>query len=132
MSGIIRRSTMKVSLRAQKTQASPIRKLIPLAVEAEKRGVKVIRVNIGQPDIETPAPALEAVRGFGEKVLAYSPSDGFASLREAVAGYLSHWGIDAGAPDVCITTGGSEAVLFSIAAVCDPNAPSANNFKLPR
>jgi aspartate aminotransferase len=111
---------MEVSLRGRRAQASPIRKLIPLALEAESRGVKVIRVNIGQPDIETPGYAMEAVRSFGESVLAYSPSDGFGALREKVAGYLGAWGVEAGASDVCVTTGGSEAVLFAMAAVCDP------------
>lgn len=110
---------MKVSNRAMRTQASPIRKLIPYANEAEKRGIKVIKVNIGQPDIVTPGFAMEAVTGFDEPVLAYSPSDGFNSLREKIARYLAHYGINVDAPQVSVTTGGSEAIVFAIAAVCD-------------
>ena len=110
---------MKISRRAERTQASPIRKLIPFANDAEIRGIKVLKLNIGQPDIETPGFAMEAVTHFDEAVLAYSPSDGFKSLREKVAQYLTRYGIRVQAPQVSITTGGSEAVIFAIAAVCD-------------
>jgi len=110
---------MKISMRAERTQASPIRKLIPFANAAESRGIKVLKLNIGQPDIETPGFAMEAVTHFEEAVLAYSPSDGFKSLREKVARYLAHYGILVESPHVSITTGGSEAVIFAIAAACD-------------
>jgi len=111
---------MKVSNRGSKTQSSPIRKLIPYAEKAESRGIKVLRLNIGQPDIETPYQALDAVCKFNEKVLAYSPSDGFETLKEKVAIYLKNYDVNMDTTKINITTGGSEAILFAIAAVCDP------------
>jgi len=111
---------MKISNRALQTQASPIRKLIPYANQAESRGVRVLRLNIGQPDIETPSQALQAVLNFDEKIVAYSPSDGFESLKEKVSVYLKNYDIDLDINQINITTGGSEAIVFAIASICDP------------
>lgn len=100
--------------------ASPIRKLVPLAREAEQRGVKVIRLNIGQPDLPTPEEGLEALKHIDRKVLEYSPSEGLRSLREKLADYYHRFHIDVTADDIIVTTGGSEAVLFAFMACLDP------------
>lgn len=101
-------------------QASPIRKLIPLATAARKRGVTVYPLNIGQPDIPTPEPIREAIRSFDQKVLAYSPSAGEDYLLEAFAGYYKQNNIALDANDILVTTGGSEAIFFAFYAICDP------------
>jgi aspartate aminotransferase len=111
---------MNISKRALNTQASPIRKLIPFANEAKARGKTVLHLNIGQPDIVTPPEAMEAVRSFDQAVLAYSPSDGFQPLKKKIVHYLSLYGLDLDISHINVTTGGSEAVLFALAAVCDP------------
>ena len=100
--------------------ASPIRKLVPLADEAKARGVKVYQLNIGQPDVETPESALEAMRKIDRKVLEYSPSEGIHSFREKLVGYYEKFNIHVKAEDIIITTGGSEAVFFSFMACLDP------------
>lgn len=100
--------------------ASPIRKLVPLAREAEKRGVKVIRLNIGQPDLPTPQEGLNALKTIDRKVLEYSPSEGLLSLREKLADYYHRFNINVTANDIIVTTGGSEAVLFAFMACLDP------------
>lgn len=111
---------MEISKRAALSKSSPIRKLIPYAEEAQKRGIKVLFMNIGQPDIETPPEALDVVLNFNEKILAYSPSQGFMSLRNKISEYLQGYGISLSSEHISITTGGSEAILFAFAAVCDP------------
>jgi aspartate aminotransferase len=110
---------VRISKRAAVTQESPIRKLAPCEMEAEKRGVRVLRLNIGQSDIETPEHAMQAVRNFGEPVLAYAPSEGFLTLRQRVAAYLGGYGLAVDPSHVNVTTGASEALHFSLAAVCD-------------
>lgn len=100
--------------------ASPIRKLVPLAREAEQRGVKVIRLNIGQPDLPTPQEGLDALKHIDRKVLEYSPSEGLLSLREKLADYYHRFKIDVTPDDIIVTTGGSEAVLFAFMACLDP------------
>lgn len=100
--------------------ASPIRRLVPLAMEAINRGTKVYRLNIGQPDLPTPPEAFEALRHIDRKVLEYSPSDGLPSLREKLRSYYSRFHIDVEADDIIITSGGSEAVLFAFMACLDP------------
>ena len=109
-----------ISQRGQIMPASPIRKLVPLAREAEQRGVKVIRLNIGQPDLPTPEEGLEALKHIDRKVLEYSPSEGLRSLREKLADYYHRFHIDVTADDIIVTTGGSEAVLFAFMACLDP------------
>lgn len=99
---------------------SPIRKLAPLAVDAEKRGIKVYHLNIGQPDLPTPQCGLDALQHIQNKVLAYSPSQGFQSYREKLTSYYKKFNIDVTADDIIITSGGSEAVLFSFMACLNP------------
>ena len=103
-----------------KMPESPIRKLVPMANEAKARGIKVYHLNIGQPDIPTPDVGLEALRRIDRKVLSYSPSDGLLSLREKMAEYYRRVGIDVAPDEIFITTGASEAVLFSFLACLDP------------
>ena len=111
---------MQISLRGRTVQASPIRKFKPYADAALKAGVKVYFLNIGDPDILTPQPILDAVRSFADPILSYGPAQGFLELREAVAGYFGGYGISLTADHVIITCGGSEAILFAFATVADP------------
>lgn len=110
----------KISVRARDMQASPIRKLIPFAVAARKRGTTVYPLNIGQPDIPTPAPIRDAIRNFDQEVLAYSPSQGEDFLVEAFSGYYRQNKIDLAPEDIIVTTGGSEAIFFAFLSICDP------------
>jgi len=100
--------------------ASPIRKLVPYAEAAKKRGTKVYHLNIGQPDIETPPPIINAVRNLDFKVLEYSHSAGNESYRKKLATYYKKVGIDVNSEEIIITTGGSEAILFGFMACLDP------------
>ena len=100
--------------------ASPIRRLMPLAVKAMERGVKVYRLNIGQPDVPTPPEAFEALRNIDRKVLEYSPSDGLLSLRRKLRDYYHRFNIEVDVDDIIVTAGGSEAVLFAFMACLDP------------
>ncbi len=109
-----------ISERAEIMPSSPIRKLFPYAEAARARGRKIYRLNIGQPDIHTPEVALDALRHIDRKVLEYSPSDGFRSLREKLTGYYDQYQIKVSADDIIITTGGSEAVLFAFMACLNP------------
>ncbi len=99
---------------------SPIRKLAPLAYAAEARGVKVYRLNIGQPDLPTPACALDALKHIDRSVLEYSPSQGFLSLRRKLSEYYASYSIDLGPDDIIVTNGGSEAVLFAFLSCLNP------------
>ena len=100
--------------------ASPIRKLVPFAEKAKAKGMHVYHLNIGQPDIETPPAAMEAVRHNHMRVLEYSHSAGNESYRRKLAGYYNHIGIDVSFEDILITTGGSEAIFFSFLACLNP------------
>ncbi len=100
--------------------ASPIRKLGPLADAAKARGVKVYHLNIGQPDLPTPQEGLDAIKGIERKVLEYSPSDGFLSLRQRLVEYYAQYQIKVSADEIIITTGGSEAVLFAFMSCLNP------------
>ena len=110
----------QVSQRGNEMPASPIRRLVPLANKAIERGLKVYRLNIGQPDVPTPPGALEALKHIDRKVLEYSPSEGLKSLREKLRQYYKRFHIDVDVDDIIITTGGSEAVLFAFMACLDP------------
>lgn len=110
-----------LSLLAQKIPASPIRKLVPYAESARKRGVKVYPLNIGQPDIETPEAALSAIRTIDNKVLEYTHSAGVETYRRTLVDFYNkekQFGIDLS--DLIVTTGGSEALLFTFFALCNP------------
>ena len=100
--------------------SSPIRKLAPLANEAKARGVKVYHLNIGQPDLPTPQKALDALKTMDRKVLEYSPSQGFLSLREKLQAYYRRFRIELSVNDIIVTSGGSEAVLFAFLACLNP------------
>ena len=106
--------------RIRQIPLSPIRKLTPLADEAKSRGIRVYHLNIGQPDIRTPREGLDAMRQIDRKVLEYSPSQGFLSLREKISGYYAEYGMDYAPDDIIVTTGASEAVLFSFITCLDP------------
>jgi len=108
-----------VSQRGQEMPASPIRKLVPFAEAAKKRGIKVYHLNIGQPDIETPHSALEAVRNSTFKVLEYSHSGGNESYRRKLVKYYASRNIDINYHQIIITTGGSEAILFGFLGCLD-------------
>ncbi len=110
----------EVSNRGNIMPASPIRRLVPLANEAIKRGVKVYRLNIGQPDIPTPPKAIDALKHINREVLEYSPSEGLLSLREKLKEYYHRFNIEVDVNDIIVTTGGSEAVLFAFMACLDP------------
>ena len=99
---------------------SPIRKLVPYAEAAKKKGIKVYHLNIGQPDIETPPAIMQAVRNASPKVLEYSHSAGFESYRKKLVSYYAKNGIHISHEDIIITTGGSEAILFGFMACMDP------------
>jgi aspartate aminotransferase len=109
-----------VSKRGEIMPASPIRRLAPLADEAVARGVKVYRLNIGQPDVPTPPAALEAIHAVDRTVLEYSPSAGLLSLRQKLQEYYRRFGIEVDVDDIIVTCGGSEAVLFAFMACLDP------------
>ena len=100
--------------------ASPIRRLVKYANKAAERGVKVYRLNIGQPDVPTPAEAFDALRHIDRNVLEYSPSEGLLSLRRKLREYYHRFNIDVDVEDIIVTTGGSEAVLFAFLACLDP------------
>jgi len=110
----------KISQKAVDMPASPIRKLVPYAEKAKKAGKTVYHLNIGQPDIETPAVALEAIRNFDHKVIEYSHSAGFESYRNNLAATYQKGGLPVNAEDIIITTGGSEALIFGFMTTCNP------------
>jgi aspartate aminotransferase len=110
---------MKLSQRAVDIQASPIRKLMPHAVAAKKRGVKVYHLNIGQPDIPTPQAMLDAYHGFSEQVLAYGPSQGLDVYRQGLVSYYARQGIQLAENEIIVTTAGSEAVTFAMMVVAE-------------
>lgn len=110
---------MKISNRAMQMNFSPIRKLIPLAEDAEKRGLKVYKLNIGQPNIVTPDSFFEGLNNYKEKIVTYSDSKGIPQLRESFVKSYKNSGIDIEKDDILITQGGSEAILFTLMAICN-------------
>ncbi|GAB1468337.1 pyridoxal phosphate-dependent aminotransferase [Candidatus Cloacimonadota bacterium] len=108
---------MELSKRALEIQASPIRKLMPYAVDAKARGIKVYHLNIGQPDIPTPQEMIDVYHNFSDKVLAYGPSQGLEVYREGLVKYYQHQGIELKTNDIIITTAGSEAITFAMMVV---------------
>ena len=111
---------MKISTRAQNMPESPIRKLAKYADAAKRNGVHIYQLNIGQPDIKTPACAMDALQNFSQEVLEYSPSQGIKSLRTKMVGYYAEYGIDLSPDEIIITTGGSEAIMFAYMACLNP------------
>ena len=111
---------MNISLRAQNMPESPIRKLAKYADAARRNGVHIYHLNIGQPDIKTPACAQDALQKFHKDVLEYSPSQGIQSLRTKMVGYYAEYGIDISPDEIIVTTGGSEAIMFAYMACLNP------------
>lgn len=109
-----------ISQRGVQMPPSPIRKLVPFAEAAKKRGVKVYHLNIGQPDIETPKPVLDAVRHSEFKVLEYSHSAGNESYRRKLVEYYGRFNVSLNHNQIIVTTGGSEAIVFAFMACLDP------------
>ena len=111
---------LKISKRGEQMPASPIRKLVPYAEAAKKKGIKVYHLNIGQPDIETPPAILDAVRTADIKVLEYSHSAGNESYRRQLVKYYKKVGIEVTHEQILITTGGSEAIMFGFFCCLNP------------
>ena len=109
----------KISAKGLCMPESPIRKLVPFAENAKKRGTQVIHLNIGQPDISTPEIALKAIRNFEPNVIAYSHSAGNQSYREGLAHYYQNVGIDVDHTQILVTTGGSEAISIALNTIMD-------------
>ena len=109
----------KISHKGSLMPESPIRKLVPFAESAKKRGVKVYQLNIGQPDIETPKHALDAVKNNNIKVLSYSRSEGSEEYRTKLSKYYSSKNIEVDADQIIVTSGASEALLFTFGSIMD-------------
>ena len=109
-----------ISKKGVKMPESPIRKLVPFAEKAKKRGVKVYHLNIGQPDIKTPTKALDAVKNNELQILAYAPSEGSEQFRNKLVNYYKKHHIEVDSDNIIVTTGGSEALLFTIGSIADP------------
>ena len=110
----------KISDKGVQMPASPIRKLVPYAEEAKRKGRKVYHLNIGQPDIKTPELALDAIRNIQDKVIEYSHSAGNESYRRKLVTYYKSVGIDVNYDEILITTGGSEALIFAFQSTLNP------------
>jgi aspartate aminotransferase len=111
---------LQIAQRGIQMPASPIRKLAPLSDAAKAEGVRVYHLNIGQPDLPSPASALEAIRSIDRTTLEYSPSDGYRFYRENLVGYYEKFGIHLSPEEIIVTTGGSEAVLYAFLACLNP------------
>ncbi len=111
---------MQISINANRCEPSPMRKFHPLAVQAEKAGKKIYHLNIGQPDIATPPEFYKAVHAFSDKTLAYEASPGRPELIEAIRNYYGTLGVSLEDNDILVTTGGSEALLFTCLSILDP------------
>ena len=111
---------MQISINANRCEPSPMRKFHPLAVAAKKEGKKIYHLNIGQPDLPTPPAFYEAVHQFCDSTLEYEASPGRPILIDAVKNYYQELGVDLEDNDILITTGGSEALLFTCLSILDP------------
>ena len=109
-----------ISKKGELMPQSPIRKLVPFAEAAKKNGIKVYHLNIGQPDIKTPKVALDAVKNNSIEVLSYARSEGSETYREKLTNYYKKNNIDLSPQDIIATTGGSEALLFTMGSITDP------------
>ena len=110
----------KIAQKAIDMPASPIRKLVPFADAAKKKGKVVYHLNIGQPDIETPEVALNAIKNFDQKVIEYTHSAGLESYRNGLSAFYQRTGLPVNPEDIIITTGGSEALIFGFMTTCNP------------
>ena len=109
-----------ISERGLQMPSSPIRKLAPLARAAKQEGVKVYRLNIGQPDLPSPQKGLDALKTIDRKTLEYSPSEGLESFRNTLTGYYAKFGLDVHPDEIIVTAGGSEAILLTFLACMNP------------
>ncbi len=109
-----------ISIKGKNMPASPIRKLVPYADQAKKKGIEVYHLNIGQPDIKTPGIVMEAIRNIDLNLIAYSPSQGYETYRKKLAGYYQKNNINIDKNDILVTTGGSEALSIAIGSIADP------------
>lgn len=111
---------MKFSNRIENIEQSPIRKLLPYANKVKEAGVKVIHLNIGQPDIKTPVEFLDAMKNANISVLEYAPSQGLKKTIETTQLYLHNYGLEFDTDEIIITSGASEGLTFTVMALCDP------------
>ncbi|WP_415932058.1 pyridoxal phosphate-dependent aminotransferase [Zhenpiania hominis] len=111
---------MKLSNKVLAMEHSPIRKFNAIAQKANEAGKKVYYLNIGQPDVETPACFMEAIRAFDEKVIAYAESGGVAALQDAISGYFRQYGMEYERENIIVTNGGSEALSMTFISLLNP------------
>ena len=111
---------LDISKRAKEAQFSPIRKFVPFLEKAKKKGIKVFELHIGQPDLETPKEILKEIKNFKGKILSYTNSVGIPEIRSAWQKYYKNFGINFDISEIIVTTGGSEAILFAFATICNP------------
>jgi aspartate aminotransferase len=116
----IKMNKVYISKRAREIQGSPIRKLAFIAEARKKEGIKVFHLNIGQPDLPSPIAVRNFMHGFSEKTIEYAPSNGLPEVLNAWKNYFFHCGIHYHENEMIVTTGGSEALIFALCAVCDP------------
>ncbi|MCK4356200.1 aminotransferase class I/II-fold pyridoxal phosphate-dependent enzyme, partial [Candidatus Bipolaricaulota bacterium] len=109
-----------VSKRTLELKGSPIRRLVPLAVAAKKRGIRVYHLNIGQPDIPTPQSFMEGIRNANIDVLSYAPAYGIPATIEALLRFYANMGVELTEEELRVTIGGSEAFVFALQATCNP------------
>ncbi|MBN1132883.1 MAG: pyridoxal phosphate-dependent aminotransferase [Bacteroidales bacterium] len=110
----------RISNKGVSMPPSPIRKLVPFAEEAKRKGRKVYHLNIGQPDIPTPEGAIQAIRNLSDRVIEYSHSAGHEGYRKKLSDFYRKIGLDVDYSDILVTTGGSEAITFSLMSTTDP------------
>jgi aspartate aminotransferase len=111
---------LDISERAEEAQFSPIRKFVPFLEKVKKKGIEVFELHIGQPDLETPKEILKEIKNFKGKILAYTNSVGIEEVRESWQKYYRDFGINFDISEIIVTTGGSEAILFAFATICNP------------
>jgi aspartate aminotransferase len=114
------RKILDISERAEETQFSPIRKFVPFLEKTKKKGIEVFELHIGQPDLETPKEILKEIKNFKGKILTYTNSVGIPEIRTAWQKYYKDSGINFDISEIIVTTGGSEAILFAFATICNP------------
>ena len=110
---------MKLSSKMQRCGLSPMRKFNPYADKVKERGIKIYHLNIGQPDVETPAPFFQALRDYADKVVSYAPSGGMPVYLDAVRGYYKRIGVELTREEIMATSGGSEALQMVFATILD-------------
>ncbi|MBQ6927443.1 MAG: pyridoxal phosphate-dependent aminotransferase, partial [Oscillospiraceae bacterium] len=113
---------MKLSSKMQRCGLSPMRKFNPYADKVKERGIKIYHLNIGQPDVETPAPFYQALRDYADKVVSYAPSGGLPVYLDAVRGYYKRIGVELTRGEILATSGGSEALQMTFATILDDGA----------